>query len=284
MIKLFYHFFQSIIIYNFFFIGWLLGIKLSRKLFALIFLVIGPMFKSQKIINKNLENYSNFAKVNKKEIINSMWRNYGMTFIEYIYLGKFLKNNNHVKVRGEEYLNKALEDNKPVIFISGHFANYELMSMEIVKRQIKLATIYRPLNNIFLNPFMEFLRKKYVCPNQIKKGINGVRQTIEYLKKNYSIALMIDQRVSEGDKIIFFGEKALTTTLPAQLSLKFNLNIVPVFIERTKQNNFNIEFLEPIKWNKFKNKIELSEALNRTLEKMIIRNPNQWIWTHNRWK
>ena len=95
---------------------------------------------------------------------------------------------------------------------------------------------------------------------------------------------MIDQRVSEGDKIIFFGEKALTTTLPAQLSLKFNLNIVPVFIERTKQNNFNIEFLEPIKWNKFKNKIELSETLNRTLEEMIIRNPNQWIWTHNRWK
>ena len=284
MIKLFYHFFQSILIYIFFFTGWLLGIKLSRKLFALIFLVIGPMFKSQKVINKNLENYSNYAKVNKKEIINSMWRNYGMTFIEYIYLGKFLKNNNHVKVIGEEYLNKALEDNKPVIFISGHFANYELMSMEIVKRQIKLATIYRPLNNIFLNPFMEFLRKKYVCPNQIKKGINGVRQTIEYLKKNYSIALMIDQRVSEGDEIIFFGERALTTTLPAQLSLKFNLNIVPVFIERTKQNNFNIEFLEPIKWNKFKNKIELSEALNRTLEKMIIRNPNQWIWTHNRWK
>ena len=284
MIKLFYHFFQSILIYIFFFTGWLLGIKLSRKLFALIFLVIGPMFKSQKIINKNLENYSKFAKVNKKEIINSMWRNYGMTFIEYIYLGKFLKNDNHVKVKGEASLNKVLEDNKPVIFISGHFANYELMSMEIVKRKIKLATIYRPLNNIFLNPFMEFLRKKYVCPNQIKKGINGVRQTIEYLKKNYSIALMIDQRVSEGDKIIFFGEKALTTTLPAQLSFKFNLNIVPVFIERTKQNNFNIEFLEPIKWNKFKNKIELSEALNRTLEKMIIRNPNQWIWTHNRWK
>ena len=94
------------------------------------------MFKSQKVINKNLENYSNYAKVNKKEIINSMWRNYGMTFIEYIYLGKFfLKNNNHVKVKGEEYLNKALEDNKPVIFISGHFANYELMSMEIVKRK-----------------------------------------------------------------------------------------------------------------------------------------------------
>ena len=67
---------------------------------------------------------------------------------------------------------------------------------------------------------MEFLRKKYVCNNQIKKGINGVREAIEYIKKNYSIALMIDQRVSEGEKINFFGKKALTTTLPAQLSNK----------------------------------------------------------------
>ena len=77
------------------------------------------------------------------------------------------------------------------------------MSMEIVKSNIKLATIYRPLNNYFLNPMMEFLRRKYVCKNQIKKGVSGVREAIEYIKKNYSIALMIDQRVSEGERVNF---------------------------------------------------------------------------------
>ena len=96
-----------------------------------------------------------------------------------------------------------IKEKKPVIFISGHFANFELMSMEITKRNIPLATIYRPLNNIFLNPLMEFLRKKYVCPNQIKKGIKGVRESIEYLRNGYSVALMIDQRVSEGERINF---------------------------------------------------------------------------------
>ena len=75
------------------------------------------------------------------------------------------------------------KENKPVIFISGHFANFELMSMEITKKNIQLATIYRPLNNFFLNPFMEYLRKKYVCKNQIKKGINGVREQLDILKK-----------------------------------------------------------------------------------------------------
>ena len=207
-----------------------------------------------------------------------------MTFIEYIFLNKFNKNNSHIIINGEENLNDILINNKPVIFVSGHFANFELMSMEIVKKNIKLATIYRPLNNIFLNPLMEFLRKKYICKNQIKKGINGVRDAINYIKKDYSIALMIDQRVSEGEKLSFFGKDALTTTLPAQLSIKFNLDVIPVFIERTKKNNFIIQFQKPIKNDKFKNKLELSQHLNTVLEKMIVKNPHQWIWSHNRWK
>ena len=95
---------------------------------------------------------------------------------------------------------------------------------------------------------------------------------------------MIDQRVSEGEKINLFNVPALTTTLPAQLSIKFGLKILPVYIERNKFNNFEIEFQESIDPKNFKNKIELSENLNNILEKMIKRNPNQWIWTHNRWK
>ena len=95
---------------------------------------------------------------------------------------------------------------------------------------------------------------------------------------------MIDQRVTEGEKIPFFGKPALTTTLPAQLSIKFNLDIVPVYIERDKNNNFKIEFKKKISSKDFKDKIKLSGELNKILEEMIIRNPDQWIWTHNRWK
>ncbi len=285
MIRLLNYFFQSLIVYFFFLIGRTLGLSLSRNLFGYIFLFFGPLFKSRKIIDKNLKTFSFKANnFDKESIISGMWKNYGMTFIEYMFLSKFFKYNSHMNIKGEENLNDILKNNKPVIFVSGHFANFELMSMEITKRNIKLATIYRPLNNIFLNPFMEFLRKKYICKNQIKKGISGVRDTIEYIRKDYSIALMIDQRVSEGEKICFFGKNASTTTLPAQLSLKFNLDIIPVFIERTKRNDFVIQFQKPIKTNKFSNKLELSQHLNTVLEKMIIKNPNQWIWSHNRWK
>ena len=213
-----------------------------------------------------------------------MWKNYGMTFIEYIFLKYFKKNSDHISISGEKNIERIFKNGKPVIFVSGHFANFELMSMEITKKNIKLATIYRPLNNYFLNPLMEFLRKKYVCKDQIKKGIHGVRDAIEYIKKDYSIALMIDQRVSEGEKINFFGEPALTTTLPAQLSLKYNLDIIPVFIERKNNKNFNLKFFDRVSPDNFKNKIDLTEKLNDILEKMIRNQPNQWIWSHNRWK
>ena len=285
MIKIFNYFWQAIFIYFFFILGRILGIRLSRKLFAYLFLFLGQIFKSKKTIEKNLRIFlKNNSQFNEKKIISEMWKNYGKTFIEYIYLNQLRKNNAHINLIGEENFSLILKDKKPVIFISGHFANFELMSMEITKRGIKLATIYRPLNNIFLNPFMEYLRKTFVCKNQIKKGINGVRDAINFIKNDHSIALMIDQRVSEGDKISFFNEDSLTTTLPAQLALKFQLNIVPVFIERKNDDTFNIEFKRPINSKNFQNKISLSNELNKVLEQMIIKNPSQWIWTHDRWK
>jgi len=285
MLKLINYFLQSLIIYLMFLIGRLLGLKFSRKVFSFIFSYLGPFFKSSKIINENLNTFcKKFANINKDKIKDEMWKNYGKTFIEYVYLSKLRNENSHVILSGTENLMKIIDEKKPVIFISGHFANFELMSMEISKKNIPLATIYRPLNNIFLNPLMEYLRKKYICKNQIKKGINGVRESIEFIKKNYSIALMIDQRVSEGERIEFFSKQALTTTLPAQLSIKFNLDIVPVYIQRDEKNLFNIEFQKSLSPQKFNNKFELTKELNKILENMIIRNPNQWIWTHNRWK
>ena len=285
MKKTFKYFLQSIFIYLFFLMGRLLGLKISRKLFASLFSLVGPFFKSKTIVKKNLNILSQtVSDLNEKKIIKNMWENYGKTFIEYIFLDFFRNNNSHMHIINSEILTEVLRENKPVIFVSGHFANFELMSMEITKKNISLATIYRPLNNFFLNPLMEYLRKKYVCSNQIKKGVNGVREAVEYIKNNYSIALMVDQRVSEGEKINFFGKPALTTTLPAKLSLKYRLDIIPVYIQRERNNNFKIKFKKKIKPDSYKNDLEITQEVNNVLEQMIIENPDQWIWSHNRWK
>ena len=285
MIKILKYFFQSIIVYIFFIFGRILGLRISRKFFSKLFQILGPKFKSNKIINENLDKYNqNMTSFEKEEIISQMWSNYGKTFIEYIFLDKFKKNTNHIKIINQEILDKIVINDKPVIFISGHFANFELMSMEMSKSNIKLATIYRPLNNFFLNPFMEFLRRRYICKNQIKKGRVGVRDAMNFINNGYSVALMIDQRVSEGETVNLFNKPCLTTTLPAQLALKYNLDIVPVSIIRDVKNNFELTFHTAIRVNEYKDKLHLTKYLNNYLEAMLNKNPGQWIWTHNRWK
>jgi KDO2-lipid IV(A) lauroyltransferase len=287
--KIIKYFIQAFVIYIFFVIIKILGLNISRKLFAKIFQIIGPLIKSEKTINENLEKFlSSYNEEQKKNIKKKMWSNYGKVFVEYLFLNKFRKNNSHINLKGKEILISIINKNRPVIFVSGHFANFELMSMELTRETINLATIYRPLNNLFLNPFMEYVRRTYVCRNQIKKGIAGVKDSINYLKKNYSIALMIDQRVSEGKRLPFFDQMALTTTLPAQLAIKFNLEIVPIYITRNLDDSFEMEILKPIVLDKNENlitqKINTTIKLNKILEEMISRDPGQWIWTHNRWK
>jgi KDO2-lipid IV(A) lauroyltransferase len=289
MIKIIKYFLQAIAIYFFFIFIKLIGLKLSRKFFSYIFNSIGPLIKSTKVIDDNLEKFiGSYNENKKKDIKHEMWANYGKTFVEYLFLKKFKKNNSHINIKGEDILQKIIDKNKPVIFISGHFANFELMSMELTKRNIKLATIYRPLNNFFLNPFMEYVRKTYVCKNQIKKGLAGVKSSINYIQNNFSIAMMIDQRVSEGKRLPFFGHMALTSTLPSQLAIKYQLDIVPIYISRNKNNNFEMEIYEPImisdKEDSETEKLDLTIKLNKIAEEMILKNPGQWIWTHNRWK
>jgi len=283
MIKILKYFTQAVVIYLFFLIIKIIGLKLSRKVFSKIFITFGPIFKSKKIFTKNFEIARNVIKKDHTSIEREMWSNYGMTFVEYIFLKDLRNSNSHIEISGLDIVENINKENKKVIFISGHFANFELMSMELTKRNVSLATIYRPLNNFFLNPFMEYLRRKYICKNQIKKGISGVKDALSYLSDGHSIAMMVDQRLSEGEMINFFGKPALTTTLPAQLASRFDLEIVPIYLERKGEDSFLMEIKNPINFMS-KSKSEMTAEINRSLEQMIIRNPSQWIWTHNRWK
>ena len=215
-----------------------------------------------------------------------MWNNYGRVFAEYVFIKDYRigKLTSKINIEGKEILEEIKKNNKQVIFVSGHFSNFELMAMQIEKVGINLAAIYRPLNNIYLNPVIERIRKEYICKNQIKKGIGGIKKLIKLKKKNYSTAIMIDQRVSEGILSNFFNEKAFTTTIPAQLVKKFDIPIVPVCIERTKGIEFKMIVREPIFFSQDRSIESITNELNQVIEQLIIKYPNEWIWSHNRWK
>tara|TARA_B000000532_G_scaffold110577_2_gene88801 strand:+ start:592 stop:1452 length:861 start_codon:yes stop_codon:yes gene_type:complete len=281
------YFVQFLFAISCFLIFKILGPRLSSNLGGKIFEIIGPFFRSEKIINSNIKkalpdiNFKNLKKIKR-----FMWNNYGRTFAEYMFIKEFRngKISKNIEIDGQEILEKIKKENSQVIFISGHFSNFELMAMHLEKSGINLCAIYRPLNNIFLNGIMERIRKKYICKKQIKKGIVSLRQLIALKKNNFSTAIMIDQRVSEGILSNFFNHKALTTTIPAQLVKKFNIPIVPVYIERIGNINFKICISKPIYFDEDTTTDKITDELNRILEKMILNKPENWIWSHNRWK
>ena len=285
--KIIKYFFQFILIIIFFSLFKILGLKISSTLGGKIFEIMGPLFRSEKLIHSNIQKA--FPNINLKDlnrITKLMWNNYGRVFAEYMFIKDFRlsKSNSKIEIEGQEILERIKKENKPVVFISGHLSNFELMAMHIEKSGIKLSAIYRPLNNIFLNKIMERIRKKYICKNQIKKGVGGMKKLINLKKNNYSTALMIDQRVSQGIPSNFFNRKALTTTIPAQLVRKYNMSVVPIFIERVENVNFRISIKKPISFNNKTSVKDITDELNHVLEQMIIYKPEHWIWSHNRWK
>ena len=265
-----------------------IGLKYSRILSGNIMTFVGPIFRSKSIIFSNLSRaFPNLDKIGKKKILKKMWFNYGNIFAEYMFIKKFRNDpiiSRNILIENQYILEKIKTESKPVIFISGHFNNFELMAMQIEKAGIDLAAVYRPLNNKYLNPLMESIRKKYICRKQIKKGISGTKELLLNFKKGTSIALMIDQRVSQGIKCNLFGEKALTTTIPAQFVKKFGSKIIPVYIERKNNEIFKITFYHPLELSKNTSEELITLKLNKFLEEMIEKNPDQWIWSHNRWK
>ena len=281
------YFIEFIIVKFIFSIFKILGYKLSSNLGALIGKNFGPIFRKKKVILNNLR-ISNIGQNDKMRdnIINEMWGNYGRILSEYPFIKDFDNNklSNYLSIQGQDVIDELKKNNENVIFVSGHFNNFELMAMHLENSGIKLAAIYRPLNNFFLNKTMEKIRKNYICKIQIKKGKSGTREIVKLIKHGYSIALMIDQRVSEGILCKFFDREAFTTSIPAQTVKKHNLKVVPVYIERSKNYFFKVKIHEPIIFNNHDSIHDITYALNTKLEHMIKKNPDQWIWSHNRWK
>jgi KDO2-lipid IV(A) lauroyltransferase len=232
----------------------------------------------------------NIKKNKEKEIINKMWCNYGRVFAEYMHLKKLRDNNfKYIKINNVNRLEELRKKNKPILFFSGHFANFELLAMIIEEKKFQVSAIYRPLNNFFLNPLMEYLRKKYLCNDQIPKSIpgkgkEGTRILIDKIKSKKNIAIMIDQKVSQGIKCKLFAKDALTTNIPAQLALKHGYLLQPLKIKRYNQINFEIDVCDTLEVNTNDNQYLITRKINQILEKMILDNPDQWIWTHDRWR
>jgi KDO2-lipid IV(A) lauroyltransferase len=290
--KIIRYFLEFVIVIIFFLIFKIIGLKLSSDLGEIIGKYFGPLFRKKTITKKNILiafPYLNENSIN--EMIERMWKNIGRIFGEYIHINKFsIMDQKKIKIgfANKNNLEILKKNNKPVVFFSGHFANFELMAKCLQELGFNIGAIYRPLNNIFLNPIMEFIRKKYICPIQIEKGSNGTKKLIKHISTNNPLALMIDQRLSSSIRVPFFNQPATTTTTPAQLAIKYDALLVPVFLKRLGKSNFEFFIEEPLIINRTndydKDIFNITQSMNKKIEEFIKRDPAHWLWSHDRWK
>jgi KDO2-lipid IV(A) lauroyltransferase len=290
--KIIRYFLEFFIVIIFFIIFKIIGLKLSSDLGEIIGKYFGPLFRKKTIAKKNI--LIAFPDLNEKsinEMIERMWKNIGRIFGEYIHINKFsIIDRKKIKIVFANKNNFELlkKNNKPVVFFSGHFANFELMAKCLQELGFNIGAIYRPLNNIFLNPIMEFIRKKYICPIQIEKGSNGTKKLIKHISTNGPLALMIDQRLSSSIRVPFFNQPASTTTTPAQLAIKYDALLIPVFLKRLEKTNFEFFIEEPLIINRTsdydKDIFNITQIMNKKIEEFIKRDPAHWLWSHDRWK
>jgi len=290
--KIIRYFLEFFIVIIFFIIFKIIGLKLSSDLGEIIGKYFGPLFRKKTIAKKNI--LIAFPDLNEKsinEMIERMWKNIGRIFGEYIHINKFsIIDQKKIKIVFANKNNFELlkKNNKPVVFFSGHFANFELMAKCLQELGFNIGAIYRPLNNIFLNPIMEFIRKKYICPIQIEKGSNGTKKLIKHISTNSPLALMIDQRLSSSIRVPFFNQPASTTTTPAQLAIKYDALLIPVFLKRLEKTNFEFFIEEPLIINRTsdydKDIFNITQIMNKKIEEFIKKDPAHWLWSHDRWK
>ena len=286
------YFLEFILVMSFFLIFKIIDLKLSSKLGEIIGKYFGFLFRKKIVVKKNiLIAFPNIDATLINQIIDSMWKNIGRIFGEYVHINKFSiinEKKNKIVFINKNNLQILKNNNKPIVFFSGHFSNFELMAKCLRELEFNIGAIYRPLNNIFLNPIMEFIRKKYICPIQIEKGSTGTKKLIKHISANNPLALMIDQRLSSSIRVPFFNQPATTTTTPAQLAIKYDALLVPVFLKRFKETNYEFFIEEPLvikKTNNYdKDIFNITEVMNKKLEEFIKIDPASWLWSHDRWK
>ena len=288
--KVIRYFLEFFIVIIFFIIFKIIGLKFSSDFGAIIGKYFGPLFRKKIIAKKNI--LIAFPDLNEKsinEMIDRMWKNIGRIFGEYIHINKFsVIDQKKIVFTNKSNIEILNKNNKPIVFFSGHFANFELMAKCLQELGFNIGAIYRPLNNIFLNPIMEFIRKKYICPIQIEKGSNGTKKLIKHISTNSPLALMIDQRLSSSIRVPFFNQPASTTTTPAQLAIKYDALLIPVFLKRLEKTNFEFFIEEPLIINRTsdydKDIFNITQSMNKKIEEFVKRDPAHWLWSHDRWK
>ena len=234
--------------------------------------------------------YPKMTQAEIEKIIREMCDNLGRTVAEYPHLDKLKLDgtNPRLEIEGKEIADAEIARGKGVMFISGHFANWEAMPVMATRLGYEGGLVYRPPNNPYVDRFISRMRASAGPQIQIGKGAQGTRKIFTMLRRGLCILLLVDQKTEQGVAAPFFGREAMTTPAPAALALKLGSTLLPASNERLKGARFRMTVHPPIQFTPTGNHDadvqSLTAKINEAMEACVRARPSQWLWIHRRWK
>ncbi len=263
-----------------------LPLNLSIKLSSFIFMTFGSFTRANKIAINNCKRvFPNLEDKEVRSIIKKSWNNLGITICELLKLNEIFDKNKIIYNKLEN-IEDCLKNNKQAIFISIHQSNWEVLVPSLDRIGIGIGGIYRHINNIFINKLVLNIRENSLVSKKsfyTPKGRKSAKDIVEAINNSLSIVLLIDQKDSSGEDVMFFNKKVKTQTGFLKIARKYKLPIIPIQNKRVNNGNIELTFLKPLYHNDLKiNDIQMMEKIHKKIENWIKSEPSQWFWQHKR--
>ncbi|MDC7674843.1 lysophospholipid acyltransferase family protein [Asticcacaulis machinosus] len=249
---------------------------------------MGPLTNVQNTVQRNIDiAFPDKDKAWKKRVITEQWDNLGRTFAEFPIMDKIRIANGRVEVIGGERLEALAHASSPVVFISGHLANWEIMPSTIVDFNVTCLMTYRAANNPYVDKRIKAGRFRYGVRLFAPKGGDGAKDLLLAMNKGESVALMNDQKFNKGVPTPFFDSIVYTAPGPTRLAMRFGTVLQPMSVERTHKARFRVIVHPPITVDDTGNRsadIETTVCkVSKFVEDCVIKRPEEWFWAHKRW-
>lgn len=265
-----------------------LGPDRASRFLGWLIKAVAPLFSQNKTVKRNLAlAFPDLSEEARERLAAESWQSVGRTAGELPHLPRIPPyGGERVEVEGAEHLDAVEASDKGAVFVSGHFANWEVMAAVICNRPVDCLVTYRALNNPHIDRKLNKVRHDYGIGVLTPKGV-GTREVMRALSKGRSVALLNDQKFNQGLPIPFFGHDAMTAPGPSRLALKYNVPIVFVTTRRTGPARFKVKVHAPFMPEKTGDQDAdvraCVERITGYIEDEVRGNPAQWFWQHRRW-
>lgn len=266
----------------------LLGVEGASNLGGWLLKTLGPKTGTHRTVTRNIRiAFPDMPAAEREALALDSWERVGRTFAETPLLDRITLESGRVEVVGMERLHAIRDSGKPVVFVSGHIANFELMAAVILASGVPCQITYRAANNPYVDEQIRAARARYGVKLFAPKGGDGARELLAGMQRGESVALMNDQKFSEGPEVQFFGQPVNAAPGPSRLALRFGTVVVPMSVVRLPGVLFRVTAHEPIELPQTGDRTaDIAagvQAITAFVEDRVREHPADWFWVHKRW-